>query len=229
VSAVVDHFLQLQDKELELRLDAGTDSDSSEDVPFQNISPSQSNIALAFFYCRRAEAERRKPENILRSFIKQLAVINDKSLGLLRRKYLEKRRTGFLSNVLGSIEAQTLLSRMIEQSSQTILVLDALDECEEDSRHSLMTVLSELVEKGLRVKVLISSRRDDDITAEFENKDNFNISATDNGEDIMSFVRGKINEYRNSDSRGRRRASSVISDVLEQQIIDVFMEKSNGM
>jgi hypothetical protein len=229
VSTVVDHFIQLQEKALESRLDDGTDSDSSSEVPFQNISPAQSKIALAFFYCRRAEAERRKPENILRSFIKQLAVINDKSLSLLRGKYLEKRKSGFLSNVLGSIDSQNLLTRMIKQNSQTILVLEALDECEEDSRHSLMTVLSELVEKGLRVKVLVSSRRDDDIIAQFENKDNFNISATDNGEDIMSFVRDKINEYRNSDSRGRRRASSVISDVLEQQIIDVFMEKSNGM
>lgn len=229
MSAVVDHFLQLQEKEPESNLNDGTDSNSPEDISFQNISPSPSKIALAFFYCRRAEAARRKPENILCSFIKQLAVINDRNLDLLREKYLEKGGRGFLSNVLGSIESETLLSRMIEQNSQTILVLDALDECEEDSRHSLMTILSELVEKDLRVKVLISSRRDDDILAEFENKDNFNISATDNGEDIMSFVRGKINEYRNSDSRGRRRASFVISDLLEQQIIDVFLEKSNGM
>lgn len=229
MSAVVDHFLRLQEAELESRLDDGTDPDSSSSVPFQTLPPAQSNIALAFFYCRRAKTERRKPENILRSFIKQLAVINDKSLGLLRKKYLEKKRKGFLSNMLGSIEAQNLLTKMIMQNSRTILVLDALDECEEDSRHNLMTVLSELVEKGLRVKVLISSRRDDDITAEFENKDNFNISATDNGEDIMSFVRGKINEYRKSVSRGRRRASSVISDELEQQIIDIFLDKSNGM
>ena len=127
------------------------------------------------------------------------------------------------------METYDLLNNMIKQNSQTVLVLDGLDECEEDSRHSLMTVLSELVETGLQVKVLISSRRDDDITAEFEYKDNFNISATDNGEDIMSFVRGKINEYRNFGARGRRRAGSVISDELEQQIIDVFMDKSNGM
>lgn len=224
MSAVVDHFLQLQEKEPESNPNDGTGSNSPEDVPFQ-ISPTRSKIALAFFYCRRAEAERRKPENILCSFIKQLAVINDRSLDLLREKYLEKGGRGFLSNVLGSIEAETLLSRMIEQNSETILVLDALDECEEDSSHSLMTILSELIEKDLRVKVLISSRRDDDILAEFETKDNFNISATDNGEDIMSFVRGKINEYRNSDSRSRRRASFVISDLLEQQIIDVFFGK----
>jgi len=219
VSSVVDHFLQLQEAE---------DPESSENVPFQTISPAQSDIALAFFYCRRAEAERRKPENILRSYIKQLATINNKSLSLLRGKYLEKKRRGFLSNVLSSMETQDLLTKMIKQNPQTILILDALDECEEDSRHSLMTVLSELVEQDLRVKVLISSRRDDDITAEFENKDNFNISATDNGEDIMSFVRGKIDEYRNSRVT-RRRTSSMISEELEQQIVDVFLDKSNGM
>jgi hypothetical protein len=229
VSSVVDHFLSLHEAELVSRLGDGTDSDFSEDVPFHSISPAQPKVALAFFYCRRAEAERRKPENILRSFVKQLAVINDKSLGLLRGKYIEKQRRGFLSNVLDSMETQDLLNKMIKQNSQTILVLDALDECEEDSRHGLMAVFSELVEKGSPVKVLISSRRDDDITAEFEHKDNFNISATDNGEDIISFVRGKINEYRDFISRGRRRAGSVISDELEEQIIDVFKDKSNGM
>ncbi|PMD32025.1 hypothetical protein L207DRAFT_572327 [Hyaloscypha variabilis F] len=228
VSSVVDHFLQLQEAGLESRLDEKADSDASRNLPSHNTTPTPSTISLAFFYCRRTNAERRKPENILRSYIKQLAVMKDKSLDLLRRKYLEKKQRGFLSNVLGPTEAQDLLAKMIKQNSQTILVLDALDECEEDSRHSLMTVLSELVEQRLRVKVLISSRRDDDITAEFENKDNFNISATDNGDDIMSFVRGKINEYRHS-SIGRRRASSVISEGLEQHIIEVFLDKSNGM
>ena len=116
---------------------------------------------------------------------------------------------------------------MIEQNSEIILVLDTLDKYEEDSRHSLITILSKLVEKDLRVKVLISSRRNNNILAEFETKDNFNISATDNGKDIISFIRGKINEYRNSDSRSRKRASFVISDLLKQQIINIFLEKSN--
>jgi hypothetical protein len=89
-------------------------------------------------------------------------------------------------------------------------------------------VLNELVEQGLQVKILISSRRDDDITAEFEDKINFNISATDNGHDIMSFVRREIEQYRGSRAV-RRRINSVISKELEQQIIEVFLDKGNGM
>lgn len=68
--------------------------------------------AFAFFYCRRADAERRKPENILRSFLKQLALSRDKSLASLRTKYLEKKGGGFLSNALSSIECQELLIKM---------------------------------------------------------------------------------------------------------------------
>ena len=99
---------------------------------------------------------------------------------------------------------------MLEQRWQTVLILDALVECEEDLRHSLMTVLSEFVEQNLHAKVLVSSRRDDDIT------------------DIMRFVKGKIEEYRNS-GISRRRTVSAISSELEQKIIDVFPDKSNGM
>ena len=111
---------------------------------------------------------------------------------------------------------------------EVILILDALDECDEQSRHKLITVLHQLVDHHLPVKILISSRRDDDITAEFEEKVNFSLSATENHDDIMRFVQENIQEYRNS-KRTKRKLNSAISADLEQQIIKVFLEKSNGM
>lgn len=191
-------------------------------------SNSTSKRAFAFFYCRRAEAERRKPENILRSFLKQLALLNGKSLSTLHTKYMEKKRQGFLSNSLSLTECQELLIKMISQFSMTILILDALDECEEDSRHSFMAVLNRFVEQNLPVRIIISSRPDDDISAEFRDGTNFKLSATDNSYDIMTFVQGKMEEYRNS-KKSKRRMNSAISEKLEKQIIDVFKDKSDGM
>jgi hypothetical protein len=117
---------------------------------------------------------------------------------------------------------------MISQCPEAILILDALDECDEESRHNLIGVLNRLVENGLPVKILISSRRDEDITAEFEDRVNFSLSATENHDDIMRFVQGKIQEYRNSKT-AKRKLNSAISTELEQQIIKVFLDKSNGM
>jgi hypothetical protein len=157
-----------------------------------------------------------------------MALSHDDNLASLRTRYLEKRRQGFLSKALSSAECQELLLKMVSLGPKVILILDALDECDEDSRHSLIAVLNALVEHSPPVKILISSRRDDDITAEFEDKVNFSLSATDNSRDIMKFVRGKIEEYRKSKT-ARRRINSAISAELEEQIIEVFLDKSNGM
>jgi hypothetical protein len=225
VTTVVDYFLQLRQPSQNLT-QATTHSQlhSHQRIPARLLEPSP----LAFFYCRRAETERRKPENILRSFLKQLALWHNKSLASLRTAYMEKKRQGFLSNTLSAVECQDLLVKMISQCPEAILILDALDECDEESRHNLIGVLNRLVENGLPVKILISSRRDEDITTEFEDRVNFSLSATENHDDIMRFVQGKIQEYRNSKT-AKRKLNSAISTELEQQIIKVFLDKSNGM
>lgn len=240
MTSVVDRFLPLrQPSQFPMReatSSPGPRHESRGDIQNgageQRISAADLNSnpgkAFAFFYCRRADAERRKPENILRSFLKQLALSHDKSLASLRTKYVEKKRQGFLSNSLSLTECQELLVKMVSLCPETILILDALDECEEDSRHNLIAVFNEVVEQSLPVRILISSRRDDDIAAEFGDRANFNLSATDNGHDIMKFVRGKIKEYRNS-KISKRRINSAMSVELEQQIIDIFLEKSDGM
>jgi hypothetical protein len=201
VTTVVDYFLQLRQPSQNLtQATTHPQLHSHQRIPARlpELSP------LAFFYCRRAEAERRKPENVLRSFLKQLALSHNKCLASLRTAYMEKKRQGFLSNTLSAIECQNLLVKMISQCPEAILILDALDECDEESRHNLIGVLNRLVENGLPVKILISSRRDEDITAEFEDRVNFSLSATENRDDIMRFVQGKTQEYRNPKTAKRK-------------------------
>ncbi|KAE9376374.1 hypothetical protein N431DRAFT_479659 [Stipitochalara longipes BDJ] len=200
-TSIVDHFLPQQPQVDTAGLHPRHESDDDarrgageQRSPTADSTPT-SKRAFAYFYCRRAEAERRKPENILRSFLKQLALSKGKSLATLRTKYMEKKRQGFLSNSLSLTECQELLIKMISQYSKTILILDALDECEEDSRYNFMEVLSRLVEQNLPVRIIISSRPDDDISAEFRDGTNFKLSATDNSHDIMTFVHGKIEEF----------------------------------
>jgi len=151
VTSIVDHFLpqrpQVETAGLHPRHESDDDarSGAGEQRSPTADSTSTSKRALAYFYCRRAEVERRKPENILRSFLKQLALSKGRSLATLHTKYMEKKRQGFLSNSLSLTECQELLIKMISQYSKTILILDALDECEEYSRYNFMEVLSRLV------------------------------------------------------------------------------------
>jgi hypothetical protein len=112
--------------------------------------------------------------------------------------------------------------------STVILIVDALDECHKKTRGSLISLFCSLIESGLPVKILISSRRDPDITADLRGKANVSISATKNGQDIMRFVRQKITQFRLFASKDESR-HLVINTELENMIIIKFLEKSQGM
>jgi hypothetical protein len=224
VSSIIDHFCQI----------GQTDGQPSRiledlieptDLPQGDPSPW---APFAFFYCVRSDEKRRKPGNILRSFLKQLAVSNEESLATFLEVYERKKKQHFLSEVISLAECRKLLIDMLSKLPCTFLILDALDECDEDSRHELIDTLTRLTEGGCTVKVLLSSRPDEDISAEFEDMANFSIRAVDNQEDIIKFVQERIQQYRDS-KIAKRRTHPTISAGLEEEIIEVFLDKSQGM
>jgi len=108
--------------------------------------------------------------------------------------------------------------------SRTTLVLDALDECDEENRPHIILALEHIISDSRNVKVIISSRRNDDIKFRLEKKAkaNIGISATDNEGDIVKFVTDAIE--RNQTERRHR-----LSCELQVEIKKTLLEKSNGM
>jgi hypothetical protein len=180
--------------------------------------------ALAYFYCFRGDESRRKPENVLRSFVRQLSARKDESIlqKPLVQLYKEKEATAFASGDLTFNESEKLLLQLFQAYSQTTLVVDALDECDPQLRGQLIQAFERLVRTSRSLKIFISSRRDDDIKLQLEKKANVGISATDNEEDIAKFVAMSIAE-----NRPLRRKP--IEDDLEKEIIQVLLDKSGGM
>jgi hypothetical protein len=181
---------------------------------------------LAYFYCDRNDESRRQPENILRSFVRQLSVLEeDGSITLhepLVRVYKEKEARAFASGDLTFDECEELLLRLLERNPHTTLILDALDECYEDLRIGLIRAFERLVAASKNLKIVISSRRDDDIKLQLEKKANVGISATDNQGDIATFVADAIAK----DKPHRRKA---LDNELQDEITRVLLEKSGGM
>jgi hypothetical protein len=90
---------------------------------------------------------------------------------------------------------------MINTYPRTTLVLDALDECDSDTRSQLAEFLRELVEKSTRIlKVFVASRKESDIECSFSSfKDHqmlVEISTEDNKGDIEKFVNEKLIEVK---------------------------------
>lgn len=233
VSAIVDHFVDVTSDERSALIKhklVETETRPFATSLFTTLpSPgseeySGTKVYFCFFYCLRTQDERRDPANVLRSFIKQLALANEKAYEILCRRYNRKRRAGFLSETFSVDECEELLKDMLPCVPMTVLILDALDECFLETRGKLIDVLNSLIEYGLPVKVLISSRRDGDIKEQLIEKANVSISATDNEEDIMKFVRERIDKHRET-----KRGAWAIPSELEQKIVTTIQDKSDGM
>jgi hypothetical protein len=164
------------------------------------------------------------PENILRSFVKQLAVSPEKDAihYSLTQIYYQKAAPGFNSKELSFPESEALLVQLIETHQCTTLIVDALDECHESLRRELIEAFDRLINTSTNLKILISSRRNDDIKLQLEQKANVGISATDNQKDISKFVANKIE----TNKKGRR---IPIPEDLQEEIIQTLLVKSEGM
>lgn len=189
-----------------------------------DLSNRSHDKALAYFYCDRNQEARRVPENILRSFVKQLAVSPEKDAlhHSLTQIYYQKAAPGFNSKELSFAESEALLVQLIGTYQCTTLIVDALDECHASLRRELIEAFDRLINKSTNLKILISSRRNDDIKRRLEQKANVGISATDNQKDISKFVADEIEKNK------KDRRIQIPKD-LQEQIIQTLLVKSGGM
>ncbi|KAI1921337.1 hypothetical protein LOZ64_001619 [Ophidiomyces ophidiicola] len=179
------------------------------------------DYGVAYFYCNRYESSRRDPTKILQSLVKQLARSpqGDAIQQPLLDVYRKKERTGWASEQLSLEESEDIILRLLEAYSQTILIIDALDESYEQGRMDLIKSFINIVSKSRNVKFFISSRCDDDIKRQLEINGNIGIEATDNQDDISKFVKERIEAY-----QGRP-----ITEQLKTEISSILLEKSRGM
>lgn len=120
-------------------------------------------------------------------------------------------------------DSQTLLADLLQIYPQVTLVVDALDECDRDTRSTFIKTLDTLVENSSKpVKIFISSRRDRDIKHRFENGPNVGINATDNQNDIAIFVDHEINS---SETFWHDEISAELKEVICHTLVD----RSEGM
>ena len=141
-----------------------------------NEDSDSNTSSTAFFYCARstAEPERAKPTEIMGALLRQLA---GSKTGLpikipVAREYETRRRKAeedcSMLKKLTVQDCTRLIVELTKDQSATI-ILDALDECEENTRHELLEAFDEIIcNSGEVVKVLVSSRDDIDIVSSLE-------------------------------------------------------------
>ncbi|KAJ3545019.1 hypothetical protein NM208_g2716 [Fusarium decemcellulare] len=190
---------------------------------------------LAYFYCKRDDVDRRFSENILRSFIRQLASSFHPLPDKIHQIYKKKSPASVLSTRIDDREYLALLMELIPQTTETILILDALDECIGDDKEStyssgeMLRVLKgfeKLLQCGLPVKIIVSSRYDNRVQGGLTGEI-VEISPNDNHQDIEATVKKRIDEH-NKRMDDEKRPQALISSELRKDIVKVFNEKAQG-
>ncbi|KAI9763081.1 MAG: hypothetical protein M1840_000928 [Geoglossum simile] len=187
------------------------------------------NESLAYFYCTRnpAEPERANPAEILRSIVRQLSCPRPGHpiMKPVTAKY-NQREDSFMLTKLTSGDCLELIIELTEMYPLTTIFLDALDECDPNTRHELLEALDDIIQKsaGL-VKVFVSSRDDQDIVWKLRDSPNLYICSSDNAEDIRRFVHQEVWQ---SIERGRL-LRGFVSDDLARTVIRTLVDGAQGM
>jgi hypothetical protein len=132
-----------------------------------------SESLVAFFYCSRstAEPERAQPAEILSALLRQLASSKpDVPIRDALAKEYENRKKKAEEDCSQlrrlTVKDCTELILKLNAERPAMIIIDALDECNNETRHELLEALDEIISQSDQlVKVFVSSRDDVDIVS----------------------------------------------------------------
>ncbi|KAJ5657785.1 uncharacterized protein N7484_001434 [Penicillium longicatenatum] len=179
------------------------------------------NEGLAFFYCDRGDKPRDQPLVILQSLVRQLSTTarNPESMQIKLKETCKMAREKGTNFRFEQCQEQILSSLNIYK--KTTIVIDALDECDPESRYDLVQALQMFLEKSKNpVKIFISSRPDPVLKNQLDSSPNVYIQASDNLEDIRKFIDVELD---------KRAKSRTFLEDLKPQIIAKLLERCQGM
>ena len=141
--------------------------------------------------------------------------------------YSQREIEGFASGELSLEESVKLITNLTEYYPVTTIVLDALDECNPETRHLVLDALVTILNnsKGL-VKIFVSFREECDPVCELRDYPYLRISSDQNSEDIELFVR---NETECLMSKKRLLSYSEARDEVKALITDILIKRADGM
>lgn len=195
------------------------------------MHPKSTEHSLAYFYCNYKEDQRRDPASIARSLVKQLC-LRTPGIGSsssfpapVLDLYNKRKADADLRRTLSIGECEELLIALSAGFLRTTIIVDALDECDPDTRGRLCDLLAQVVSSSKRVKVFITSRDEGDLRVKFEDSPNVYIQERDNSSDVNCYIEAEI--------KGCIKAKTLLRGKvdleLQQQIIDALQFGAQGM
>lgn len=185
--------------------------------------------SLSYFYCNYKEEQRRDPASILRSLVKQLCLQSpgDSFPEPVLTIYNKRVKDANLTSLLNIEESKHLLIGLSAGFLRTTLIIDALDECDTETRGSLFNAIEEVVSLSKRnpVKAFITSRDDGDVRRKFKNSPNVYIEERDNSSDINHYIKTEIEACIDREEL----LDGIVSKDLQEKIVSALEAGARGM
>jgi hypothetical protein len=188
------------------------------------------SMPLVYFYCARntAEPERGDPREILRSILRQLSC---PAPGLsiwepAQRKYMALQHDGCEPRKLTLDETRKLIVEISKTFSLITIIIDALNECNPDTRADLLDALKDIVlqsEKPMRI--LVSSQDDKDLVSQLSDSLHVHIRESDNAGDIKRFVEDQVEKS----IRKKKLLGGKVPAELKQHLKSTLVDNAHGM
>ena len=181
----------------------------------QLMEETDSQIAVAYFYCSFNEVASQDPDNMIGSIISQVSIDRPNILEGLEQGFSRKERPTL----------EDLIKRLVFQTTRcslkTLLFVDAVNECKKPE--AMIECLLRLAESASDIRVLFTSTEEDPVITDLTDLEVpkatvFRMPAQ--GGDIDLFIEAKVKEKRNLQR---------LPPELREEIKTVLSRKADGM
>lgn len=181
---------------------------------------------LSFYFCQATQGELRSAVSVLRGLLWLLCAKQRQLTSFVRSKYdIQGRKLFEDDSALESLEE--IFLEMLKDSclQEAVFVVDALDECSNDSREDLI----DLILRASRLsssKWIVSSRNSPSIEAQFQDSENIRVPLELNKDSISQAVRMFIEYKVEKLARTKKYDPKTKDDVLKKLLLkanDTFL------
>jgi len=161
------------------------------------------NVGLAFAYFRYDSVDAQKPEHIITAFIKQLCRRRGSVPEQLLDSFHLHSRNDTRPKFQDYVEQFDIIIRSF---TQVFVIIDALDECKEESRRLILDLIWDAKRKFPCIKFFVTSRPEEEITSFFAEL-RVSVIRVEAKKDIETYLSGRLHQLlRPSRPNGKPRA-----------------------
>ncbi len=190
---------------------------NSSSVVDELMATDSEDVGVAYMYCDYADKDNQTAENIMASLVKQLSLRKPSTLDHIQNLY---EQCGSGKAKPGVTKLTETLRNLCTVYKRIYIVIDALNECDEESRKLLLAQFEKVDHSTVRI-FLTSRPHLIEMQRKYDEFPQIEITAKDS--DIREFILNNIKEKDN--------LLELIEDTaqLKEKIITAITSKANGM